>query len=705
LARFRFEQFCYDDERQVLTHNETSSKLDPKVADLLNYFIAHAGQVLSRDQLLDDVWAGSIVSDNTISWSVSQLRKALADDSANPKFIQTIPKKGYSFIALVEDITSFSTANGSEQDQRHGTNRGKFYIALSVAAMYALLILGWGLNKETIKPNYSIGTAKLLTGMDGLEEDGFISEDGVLLAFRHKSSADGSTFQIYLKPLLDPTTFSETLDNGNVSTARLSSRREQNPFALTNDNFDYQQVIWGKDSYQLFALRLTAEKCEIVEFTLPLSRDSILQQRQLSQCDPQGRTRLAFGAKTASLYFTDKRNSDTYSVQQLDLHSAEVRQLTTPDTPGLGDHFIDIDVTQSKLLILRDKHWSETEFLSLELSSQTLSKFFDIPSVYYSAYWGPLGQSIWLNWSNATVLRYDLTTMGSDILLQTGFGWNYNTHPVANNAAVFAVSDANAADFLYWNHNSLTKTVTPYTEYMPTFSPISGKLAFVSNQSGMSQLWLKTQADADAMQLSNLHEMKEFTDLNWAQDDNWLIGVTEGVVGAMDVDKQTYHILYKGEYKAQLPRLSASHDKLLFSAQKDELWHLFVYDVQNQLSRDLGEGYQSQWLTEEKFVFSKKGKSGLWSYDLASEQTSSLLESFPAVEYWQIVDNSIYFTSKSLPWGLYQSPIVEFKPVLLVALAEKTGRQFCVNPLDKSVVLEDWRRQQSDLKLAPLIYQ
>lgn len=707
MALFRFKQFSYDSERQVLTQAEVNSKLDPKTADLLDYFIAHAGEVLSRDQLLDEVWAGTVVSDNTISWSVSQLRKALGDDSANPGFIQTIPKKGYSFIALVEQPSS-SPSNIEEsslQGHSQPVNKRLRNTLWITALVAALLIVIWVFDQKGLEAEYEIGPAKLLTSMDGMEEDGFVSEDGVLLVFRHKSSTAKSKFQVYLKPLFDPTTFSETLNTGEISAARLSSQREQNPYALTEDDFDYRQVIWGKDSYQLFAVRTSEQICEIVELTLPISRDSILQQRLLSSCDLQGRTHLAFSPKISKLYFTDKRNSDNYTVQQLDLQSVVVSPLTTTDTPGLGDHFIDLDTTQSKLLVLRNKHSSETEFLSLDLQTLALSQLFEIPAVYYSAFWGPKGQSVWYNWGNATVLRYDLDSQASTTLLQTAFGWNYDSHPIANGGAVFTVSDANSADFLYLHDSKLEKKQTPYTEYLPTYSPISGKLAYVSNQSGLPQIWLQTHPTEAATQLSNMTEFKEFTDLSWAANDNWLLGVTDGAVGAIDVETQTYHKLYKGKLKTQLPSLSATGNTLLFSAQQDGVWQLFIHDVQTQLSRKLGEGFQSQWLTDKQFLFSKKGQTGLWKYDLHNEQISQIMENFPLVEFWQLVNDGLYFTAKLPVWGLYQTPLNHYSPTKVTELPDKTGRQFGINPIDNSVVLEDWRRQQSDLKLAPLIYQ
>ena len=73
--------------------------------DLLIYLAEHHDQVVSRDQILDEVWNGVVVGDDALTAAIIKLRKALNDDSRNPRFIQTIPKKGYRLIAGISEST------------------------------------------------------------------------------------------------------------------------------------------------------------------------------------------------------------------------------------------------------------------------------------------------------------------------------------------------------------------------------------------------------------------------------------------------------------------------------------------------------------------------------------------------------------------------------------------------------------------------
>ncbi len=76
-------------------------RLEPKAVDLLMALAQRAGEVISRDELLAIVWSGVVVSDDVLTQAVIKLRKALGDTSREPRYIETIPKRGYRLIAAV----------------------------------------------------------------------------------------------------------------------------------------------------------------------------------------------------------------------------------------------------------------------------------------------------------------------------------------------------------------------------------------------------------------------------------------------------------------------------------------------------------------------------------------------------------------------------------------------------------------------------
>ena len=73
--------------------------LEPKVYQLLVYFIEHQGRVISLEELHQNIWTGQVVTDTAVRRSISKLRHALGDtDAKNPRFIHSVMKRGYRFV-------------------------------------------------------------------------------------------------------------------------------------------------------------------------------------------------------------------------------------------------------------------------------------------------------------------------------------------------------------------------------------------------------------------------------------------------------------------------------------------------------------------------------------------------------------------------------------------------------------------------------
>jgi DNA-binding winged helix-turn-helix (wHTH) protein/TolB-like protein/Tfp pilus assembly protein PilF len=86
-------------------------RLEPKAVDLLMALSARAGEVVSRDELLAQVWSGVVVGDDVLTQAVIKLRKALGDTSKEPRYIETIPKRGYRLIAVVTSHAANAAAS------------------------------------------------------------------------------------------------------------------------------------------------------------------------------------------------------------------------------------------------------------------------------------------------------------------------------------------------------------------------------------------------------------------------------------------------------------------------------------------------------------------------------------------------------------------------------------------------------------------
>ena len=102
---YHFENFRLECARRRLLRDGNPVKLTAKLFDLLCYLIENRDHVVSQDELLHNVWIGLSVEANNVRVTINQLRRLLDDKVADPKFVATIPKGGYRFIATVTETT------------------------------------------------------------------------------------------------------------------------------------------------------------------------------------------------------------------------------------------------------------------------------------------------------------------------------------------------------------------------------------------------------------------------------------------------------------------------------------------------------------------------------------------------------------------------------------------------------------------------
>lgn len=98
---YRFEQFQVDVANRLLLRNGENVALAPKVFDLLLLLVERSGDVIAKEELMQLLWPDTFVEDNNLTVSMSALRKALGESKDGMKFIETIPRRGYRFIAPV----------------------------------------------------------------------------------------------------------------------------------------------------------------------------------------------------------------------------------------------------------------------------------------------------------------------------------------------------------------------------------------------------------------------------------------------------------------------------------------------------------------------------------------------------------------------------------------------------------------------------
>ena len=143
---YRFGIFAFDDHAAILTRSDRPVALEPQPARALALLLSRAGEVVTRDELRVHLWGGDthVDFDRGLAYGIGQLRAALGDSAENPRFIQTLPRRGFTFIApvAIEHERSESATTSAEPRTTNGGRSGLSALALASMAVFLIVAAG-----------------------------------------------------------------------------------------------------------------------------------------------------------------------------------------------------------------------------------------------------------------------------------------------------------------------------------------------------------------------------------------------------------------------------------------------------------------------------------------------------------------------------------------------------------------------------------
>src|SRR6266480_2549155 len=136
----RFGEFTVDGDQKVLLRNDSPLPLAPKVFDTLLILLANRGRIVEKEELMKRLWPDSFVEESNLTFNIQQLRKALGDSARQPRFIETVARRGYRFIAEVNGNSALPSAGETELNASPALPApGRSYLLI---AALAVLVVG-----------------------------------------------------------------------------------------------------------------------------------------------------------------------------------------------------------------------------------------------------------------------------------------------------------------------------------------------------------------------------------------------------------------------------------------------------------------------------------------------------------------------------------------------------------------------------------
>ncbi len=110
IRHYQFDKFSLDPNERRLFSGEVPVELNSRYFDALLLLLQHPGMLLSKERFLQEVWRGIAVTDEVLTQCIKTLRRQLGDSATQPRLIETIPKHGYRFIAVVNCVSDSDIA-------------------------------------------------------------------------------------------------------------------------------------------------------------------------------------------------------------------------------------------------------------------------------------------------------------------------------------------------------------------------------------------------------------------------------------------------------------------------------------------------------------------------------------------------------------------------------------------------------------------
>lgn len=623
--------------------------LEPKAMEVLACLARANGNVVSKEQLIRQVWPDTFVTDDVLKGSIWQLRKAFQDDSKHPQVIETIPKGGYRLLlpvrAVGPDVDSkanVSIANAARaRSKRWVRIAGVGLAVLAVASGVLLLTVRWHR-----QPDLEIVP---FTSLPGLEDYPSFSPDGSQIVFMY--AADGKAYNIFVKAIGD-----------------------EKLLQLTEPPDISMCPIWSPDGR--FIAYYRGQRTAVDSYTwaiylmTPLggAKRKLIDVKQFDFWRAEAVGLMSWTSDSRFVAYADKPSPDAPSgLFIVDIADPKPRRLTTAP-PRTEDSDASISHDGKQVAFLRETDLATRDLYVLPISS---------------------GEPTRLTFRNAD-LQHPVWTSDSKRILFTSrtLGWNRDLYsvpvdggtperlPFSNHDAARPAISSQGDKLVYargYGNTDIWKLSIPNSgkapekliastqiDFVSAFSPDGSKIVFESDRDGAAAIWI---CNADGSNPARLAEIPQGGSPRWSPDGRQIAYDSRGKgrchIYVVPAEGGTPVQLTEDDFDGQVPSWSADGNWIYFSSDRSGSWEIWKVSLRSneavQVTRHGGWHAEESW--DGKLVYYTKPdkpvapwtgpKPGLWVMPTSGGPEKLIL---PAPHWsWLVLAEGIYYMGKEDP--------------------------------------------------------
>jgi Tol biopolymer transport system component/DNA-binding winged helix-turn-helix (wHTH) protein len=515
LASYFFDKFSLDEDQKELIREGRSIPLTKRRYSLLLLLLQRAGDVVTKDELIEKIWGGLSIEESNISQQIYQLRNLLGDDGRNQIFIETLPLRGYRFKAKVTRVEHGSAAianpgSGEVIPPVHFTSRKNL---LGGATVLGMLIIWAGVlaareglisRAPSVRPKDLI--SRPLVSLPGIKTHPAFSRDGRWISFSLRDPVSNQ-FDLYL-----------------ISA---SNSWLQSPKRLTTHPRSDSHSTWSPDHQQIAFLRIpemAGERYHLMVLDLESGVEREVE-RVWGGLDwsPDGRS------FAVSDNLVDGTSSGIFLLS-VDGKSREAVSNPNP-TAQIYDYAPQFSPDGTKLLFVRGYTDLLREVCVVDLQTKVTRQLTTDQALVYTAAWSNEGSEIiFLSNRTGSNRLWKMGVDGTAIRPVEGVGGSLDRFALSptQDQIVFGSEREDAQIVVRSLPGTIRETERPCViqssewETDPQFSPDGKSILFSSNRSGWPEIW---KINADCTQATPLTSFEEngITRGFWSPDGNAII--------------------------------------------------------------------------------------------------------------------------------------------------------------------------------------